>query len=446
MVLMVTLKGRAGRYEILSHWASRGSGELYVAREATRGGAGELYALTSLSERDTHRRMHEGLRRELEHYADFLHESFAQHHGVFAHEGGLVLVSDFIRGETLGAVMRAEDLRSSASWAVSLVSTLARTLHVAHTYHDDDLSAGALVHGDVCPASVMVTYDGRLVLIDAGWARAASRVVPERAGLRGHLRYFSPERAAGRDDVGPPADVYSLGAMLYELVANAPVITGKSEADLIAAAMRCDIPRLSSRVECSKALESLVHAALSESPEARPTALELAERLSQLRSARLAAWDLGRELTRVMERHFAGRARALRTLEERWGRAPRRGESTSRAASTSRGSEPVLELRPSAAVRRESIGSRADTPSGRRLVAQAERYVPLAEAAFPPDLALDLAPTDDVAHQGSRDLPRSPRRRASAVGIVFWTLLLSAGVVAIATLPWWAPLLRGWLP
>jgi len=106
----------------------------------------------------------------------------------------------------------------------------------------------------------------------------------------------------------------------------------------------------------------------------------------------------------------------------------------------------VLELRPSAAVRRESIGSRADTPSGRRLVAQAERYVPLAEAAFPPDLALDLAPTDDVARQGSRDLPRSPGRRASVIGIVFWTLLLSAGVVAIVTLPWWAPLLRGWLP
>lgn len=442
---MVTLKGRAGRYEILSHWASRSSGELYVAREATRAGAGELYALTSLAERDTHRRMHEGLRRELEHYADFLHEGFAQHHGVFAHEGGLVLVSDFVRGETLGAVMRAEDLRSSASWAVSLVSTLARTLHVAHTYHDDDLQAGALVHGDVCPSTIMATYDGRLVLLDAGWALAASRVVPERAGLRGHIRYFAPERAAGRDDVGPAADVYSLGAMLYELVANAPVITGKSDADLVAAAMRCDIPRLSSRVECSKALESLVHAALSEAPSSRPTALELAEGLSQLRSARLAAWDLSRELTRVMERHFSGRARALRTLEERWTRAPRRGASTSRGASTPRGAEPVPELRASAAVRRESVGARADTPSGRRLAARAERYVPLAEAAFPPDLALEAAPTDDLARQGSRDLPR-PRRKASALGVVFWALLLGAGAAAIATLPWWAPLLRRWVP
>lgn len=415
---MRDLRGRVGRFEILGHWDTRRSGEVYAAREAARRpGPDNLYALTLLPDVDVTKKTFEQLRPALRKHTTFLHESYAQHHGVFAHEGRMFVASDFVRGEKLSQVMRAEEAGRSALVAVSISAALARIVHAAHVHEDEEIERGQLVHGDLCPSNVVITYDGRIVITDFGLALAQSQINPERSGLRGHVVYMAPERAASHSDVGPAADVYSMGMMLYEMLAGGPAITGANDAELVAAAMKAEVPPLSSRVRCSASLERLVHSAIEPEPKLRITAEELAESVGHLRSAKLAAWEARQELAKLMERHFAHKARAMRVLEDRWSKKPNTDLRPRRAVSV--GQAPLIPL------------PVAEPPP--RVTSA------LPAAAFVPDLALEAMATDDLPRgEVSTDLPRvvapAPRPMSLTAGLGIG--LMGAGLLTLSTM-WW---------
>jgi serine/threonine protein kinase len=313
------LSGSVGSYQVLRHWATSSIGEIYAAKDERQRTSRKVYALIGLEERDSNLRVRDSLKNLVRSSASFTHERIAKMYDVIEHEGRVFVVSDFICGETLAALLRAEDKTFSPLLAVSIASELARMLHDAHSWEDATINAGQLLHGDISPQNIIVTYEGNLVLINSGLALNVSRARPDRAHLRGHFGYFSPERANCAQYLDATADLYSLAFVLYEMLTFRRANRGSTDGELLSFAINPKLESPSSFMKISRGLEMLVMNSASPDRTVRyRTGEELVEALGQLRSSRRQAWDTRAELEKLMLRHFQHKARAMRTLMTRW--------------------------------------------------------------------------------------------------------------------------------
>ena len=124
--------------------------------------------------------------------------------------------------------------RRPAKRAAALVETLAGAVHAAH-------QAG-VIHRDLKPANVLLGTDGTPKIVDFGLAKRLESDGPTRTGeVMGTPEYMAPEQAAGRKDVGPAADVWALGALLYELLIGRPPFHGATPLDTILQVLRARV-------------------------------------------------------------------------------------------------------------------------------------------------------------------------------------------------------------
>lgn len=183
------------------------------------------------------------------------------------------LAMEYIWGEDLRRIAErasAVGRNVSLNMAVHLASQVARALNYVHQHKNEDGEPMGLVHRDVSPPNVMLTYDGHVKLIDFGIARAQGHLMNVRQGqLKGKFAYMSPEQVQGLEIDGR-SDLFSLGTILYELTtgrrlfrADSDVMTLRlvSDARVIAPhALRPDYP---------PSLEELVMKALAKEPRNR---------------------------------------------------------------------------------------------------------------------------------------------------------------------------------
>jgi serine/threonine protein kinase len=402
---MKDLSGPIGRYEVLSHWATSRSGEVYVARVRSATSSGSVCALKVITDAEGRAEVRGALDREARVLSEMDGEAIAKLREVFDHEDKICIASDFVGGETLRQLMRAEGSPFPQPLAVAIAAEIAVILAGAL---GGETAKKPLVHGDVSPEHVIVTHDGRLVLIGFGLSLARSRARSDRSALRGHPAYMAPERAATAWDVDQRADVYSLGLILWEMIVGEPAIKGSSELELLEAALRGRVPRPSSKAKVARAVESLVIRATTADRELRhPDLGNFAQGLDGLRAA--AKLELNEELRRRMSRHFAHKERALRTLMGRWQSQPP-GRSRS---GISRPARPVT--LPSQRT--------ASQPDARAFGGSA-------------DIVAEPVSTDDLTANGSADLPRmrtGPLTFARGVFICF------AAVMLIGLTSWYWP-------
>jgi serine/threonine protein kinase len=200
------------------------------------------------------------------------------------HEGSPYVVSELIGGEDLRAALCGG--RLSVVRALDYAIQIARGLSAAHDK--------GIVHRDLKPENIFVTTDGRLKILDFGLAKqtddsqgpAGHTDFPTAAAetgpgvVVGTLGYMSPEQLRGRR-VDARADIFSLGAILYEMLAGVRAFRGDSSADTITAILRDDPPVLSlTAPNISPGLERIVRHCLEKNPEQR------------FQSARDVAFDL----------------------------------------------------------------------------------------------------------------------------------------------------------
>ena len=163
-------------------------------------------------------------RTEGEAVARLQHPGIVQVFEVGEHDGRSFFSLEFCAGGSLDRKLAGTPLPPAR--AAELVRQLAQAMQVAHDAH--------VLHRDLKPANVLLTADGTPKVTDFGLAKKLDESGQTATGsVMGTPSYMAPEQAEGRKDVGAPADVYALGAILYECLAGRPPFRAASAFDTI---------------------------------------------------------------------------------------------------------------------------------------------------------------------------------------------------------------------
>ena len=212
---------RLGRYEVVRHLAHGGMASVYLARVSGIGGFERHVVLKTLREDaiadDSLVPM---FLDEARLVATLHHQHIAQVFDV-GHEGNTYyLAMEYVHGETVRAVLEAavkQSVMLPLDFALTVVCAAAAALHHAHERCDRSGHALDIVHRDVTPSNVIVSYDGSIKLIDFGIAKANVRMTHTREGfIKGKAGYMAPEQVKGHP-IDRRSDVFALGVLAYEL-------------------------------------------------------------------------------------------------------------------------------------------------------------------------------------------------------------------------------------
>jgi TonB family protein len=225
-------------------------------------------------------------------------------------ERSYYIAMEYIDGKDLRSILRLLEEkrhRLPLGLALFIASRLADALDYAHRRRDMHGREMALVHRDVSPQNVLISYDGDIKLCDFGIAKAASKASHTRAGaLKGKLQYMSPEQAWGKD-LDHRSDIFSVGLVLYEMLTGRKAFAGDSELSILE---QVRSPKIATPREVDPAIppevERVVLKALKENRDERyQTAAEMATDINAiLQSLRPspAAGELGAFLSDLVGR------------------------------------------------------------------------------------------------------------------------------------------------
>jgi serine/threonine-protein kinase len=227
------------------------------------------------------------------------------------------MAMDYLPGQDLRALLvrlRHDGSRLPVALSAFLAVRVAGALDHAHRACGPDGAPLHVVHRDLSPANVLLGWEGQVAVIDFGIAQAAFRSRRERAVLRGKLGYLSPEQAAGRA-VDRRADVFSLGAVLHELLTGHRLFGGPSDLAVLERVRAAEVRPPSERNPAvPPGLDAVVLQALAAEPEARfPWASALAEALEP-HAVGASAEALASELARRFPGELARERERARTV------------------------------------------------------------------------------------------------------------------------------------
>ena len=154
------------------------------------------------------------------------------------------IAMEYVEGQNLRAILNARPRRAMplpVGLDLLIGARLASALDYAHRKRDFDHREMGLVHRDVSPQNVLISYDGDIKLCDFGIAKAVANASRTQMGaLKGKLQYMSPEQAWGRP-VDPRSDIFSLGSLLFEMLTGRRLFTGDNEISVLEAVRECHV-------------------------------------------------------------------------------------------------------------------------------------------------------------------------------------------------------------
>ncbi|HVT61062.1 MAG TPA: TonB family protein [Thermoanaerobaculia bacterium] len=245
------------------------------------------------------------------------------------------IAMEYVEGKDLRSLLNAarqHGVPLPLGLALLIAMRLASALDYAHRKRDFEGKEMGLVHRDVSPQNVLLSYDGDVKLCDFGIAKAVSKVNQTQAGaLKGKLQYMSPEQAYG-NPVDARTDIYSLGLVLFEMLTGERFFAGDTEISVLESVRQGKV-RSPRQVDASvpPEVEEIVMRALATQPEGRfQSAGEMEQRLvAVVHSLRPSPGnaDLSAFVKKVAQQ-AAPAAKLERTGTGRRGAAPARGTGT----------------------------------------------------------------------------------------------------------------------
>jgi len=310
-----------GRYQLVSLIASGGMAELWRAEVAGPAGVRKEVALKVV--RGEHGGQGDFARMLVEEArlaARLTHANVVQVFELVEEGGRHAIAMELVRGRDLGRVLercRELGVRLGLARAVHLGVEVARALAYAHRLAEDGRPLG-LVHRDVSPHNVLVSFEGEVKLADFGIARAMSQAgLTDPGTVKGKLAYMAPEQARG-EPVDGRADVFALGVLLWELCAGRRLHARESDAATLAALLSGEpiSPPSAWNEAVPPDLDAAILAALARDPAARtPSADTLVAQLAAV-LLRLARTPEDVDLRGLMQRLWPDGDAAPARLEQ----------------------------------------------------------------------------------------------------------------------------------
>jgi len=328
------------RYEVVCRLASGGMAELHLARSVGMAGFERLVVIKRLSlQLATNPQAMQMLFDEARIAASLSHANIVSVNDVEVVDGQVSIVMEFLHGHDVAHLLQrlgGADAMLPLDQAIAIVLGVCAGLHHAHERMDAEGHSMEIVHRDVSPHNVFVTYDGAVKLIDFGIARATSRRGHTDAGvIKGKPGYIAPEQLrSGRTD--RRSDVWGAGVLLYQMTTGALPFGSLVGMDEMVAVATTDPPPPRT-TDYPPDLAAIVMRAIARDPDERyPTAEAL--RLDLEGFARSHHLDLSPfRIAALMEHVFGPQLEA-------WRRAQREGRSLAEHVAAFRDSVPVLLL------------------------------------------------------------------------------------------------------
>jgi len=266
------------------------------------------------------------------------------------------IAMEYLEGQSLFSMMRSL-MNSSETLPVAMnariVADALAGLHYAHELKDYDGTPVNIIHRDVSPHNVFVTYEGAVKLVDFGIAKAAlSRTQTEVGVLKGKVAYMAPEQAVG-SPIDRRADVFAMGIVLWELLGRRRLMASESAAVTLHRLLNQPIPKLSEVVpDIDPRLDAIAAKALEKEPAKRfQTAQEMRDALEGYiaqSGAIVRQEEIGARMNRLFEKTRADVKRQIQEHMAMVDRAANSGElatlnsSALRGRLTSSGSLPTI--------------------------------------------------------------------------------------------------------
>ena len=240
---------QCGRYELVAKVGHGGMADVFLGVAGGTGGFRKLLVV---------KRMHPELLEEEQFRDMFLdearlaarlnHPNVVQTQEVDTSSDGVPYIAmEYLEGQSLDKIVR-ESMRAekplTLKLTIPIITGVLDALHYAHTVTDFDGTPLNVVHRDISPGNIFVTYEGAPKLLDFGIAKAATQVAETRTGnIKGKLSYMAPEQARS-ENLDGRADIWSTGVVFWECLAKRRLFRDSSDLETIRRVLAGDVPPL----------------------------------------------------------------------------------------------------------------------------------------------------------------------------------------------------------
>lgn len=266
---------RFGKYILLEKLAAGGMAEIYLAKSLGASGVNKFLAvkriLPQFSENTEFKDM---FREEAKVSVNLRHSNVVPIFDFGEEKGHFYIVMDYVEGRNLRQILN-ELKKLQIQFAIEQICYVVREAAggLDHAHRCIDGSTGRplnIIHRDISPQNIMISFEGEVKIIDFGIAKAETQAEATKAGtLKGKYGYMSPEQADGQN-IDVRTDIFSLGIVLWELLANDRLFTASSEAAILRKIRECQIPSIRKiNPNVPPELEKIVNKVLAKDPNLR---------------------------------------------------------------------------------------------------------------------------------------------------------------------------------
>lgn len=240
---------RFGKYVLLEKLASGGMAEVYLSKNSGANGVSKFVAIKRiLPQYSDNEEFIEMFKEEAKIAVNLNHSNVVHIHEFGIERNQFYLVMEYVEGRNLRQILNELKKKGNhfqIDQIVYIIKEVAAGLDHAHRCLDGTTGKPLnITHRDMSPQNVMVSFEGEIKIIDFGIAKAETQMEATKAGtLKGKFGYMSPEQADGQN-IDLRTDVFSLGIVLWELLAKDRLFSGSSEAAILRKIRESAIPSL----------------------------------------------------------------------------------------------------------------------------------------------------------------------------------------------------------